>query len=80
MHKNSSKNLKKHLCSNFLYDGSKLTITIKEPFMALLKFAIFKNGAPDGSIFELLKSQKFDFLRSKNTLILFEKLETYLIA
>ena len=40
--------MKKHLCSNFLYDGSKLTITIKEPFMALLKFAIFKNGASNG--------------------------------
>lgn len=36
------------LCSNFFYDGSKLTITIKEPFMALMNFALFKNGAPDG--------------------------------
>ena len=36
------------LCSNFFYDGSKLTITIKEPFKALINFAIFKNGASDG--------------------------------
>lgn len=40
--------LLKLLCSNFSYDGSKLTITIKEPFKALIKFAIFKNGAGDG--------------------------------
>lgn len=40
--------LLKLLCSNFFYDGSKLTITIKEPFEALMNFAIFKNGAPDG--------------------------------
>lgn len=40
--------LLKLLCSNFFYDGSKLTITIKEPFKALMNFAIFKNGADSG--------------------------------
>ena len=40
--------LLKMLCSNFFYDGSKLTITIKEPFKALMNFAILKNGASDG--------------------------------
>ncbi len=38
----------KLLCSNFSYDGSKLVITIKEPFKALIKFVIFKNGAGGG--------------------------------
>ena len=41
--------LLKMLCSNFFYDGSKLTITIREPFETLLKFAIFDNGADDGT-------------------------------
>lgn len=40
--------LLKLLCSNFFYNGSKIVITIKEPFKALMNFAIFKNGAPDG--------------------------------
>lgn len=38
----------KLLCSNLFYDGSKLTITIKEPFKALMNFAVFKNGADSG--------------------------------
>ncbi len=33
---------------SWIIDGSKLTITIKEPFKALIKFAIFKNGARNG--------------------------------
>ena len=40
--------LLKMLCSNFLYDGSKLTITIKEPFKALINFVIFRKWADDG--------------------------------
>ena len=32
------------LCSNFSYDGSKLIITIKESFKALIKFIVFVNG------------------------------------
>ena len=34
------------LCSNFLYDGSKLTITIKEAFRPLVDIASFVNGGP----------------------------------
>ena len=40
--------LLKLLCSNLFYDGSNLDIIIKEPFTALVKFAIFKTGAGDG--------------------------------
>lgn len=40
--------LLKLLCPNLFYDGSKAIITIKEPFRALLKFALFVNGAEDG--------------------------------
>ena len=40
--------LLKLLCSNFFYNGSKIVITIKEPFKALMNFAIFKNGADSG--------------------------------
>lgn len=36
------------LCSNFLYDGSKVIITIKRAFIALFDFAIFENGASKG--------------------------------
>lgn len=42
--------LLKLLCSNFFYDGSKLTITIKEPFKALMNFTIFNNGADSGIV------------------------------
>ena len=62
------------------YEGSELRIELESAFTALIKLALNDKWAHDWSIFELLKSQKFDFLRSQNTLILFEKLETYLIA
>ncbi len=42
------RSLLKLLCSNLFYDGSKVIVTIKEPFQALLKFAIFKTGASNG--------------------------------
>ncbi|MBR1907546.1 hypothetical protein IJ818_01255 [bacterium] len=37
------------LCSNFFYDGSKIVITIKEPFKALIKFSLLKTGARIGT-------------------------------
>lgn len=60
------------LCSNFFYDGSKLTITIKEPFTALVKFAIFKNGAHGGSLLELFNK--------KNNILLFKEVELFTAA
>ena len=48
-HSNHKKRiLIKLLCSNLFYDGSKLAITIKEPFKALIKFAVFEKWADSG--------------------------------
>lgn len=38
--------LVKLICSNFLYDGEKLTITIKKAFQHIVEIACFKNGGP----------------------------------
>ncbi len=34
------------VCSNFIYDGEKLTITIKKAFQPIVKIASLKNGGP----------------------------------
>ena len=70
--------LLKLLCSNFFYDGSKLTITIKEPFKALMNFALFKNGAGYGSLLELFNKTLQPTLNTPNALILFNDIKNYL--
>lgn len=56
----------KLLCSNLFYDGSKLTITIKEPFKALMNFAVFKSGAGNGLISEPFKELLNEFDSSES--------------
>ena len=62
--------LLKLLCPNLFYDGSKVVITIKEPFTALLKFAFFENGAGCGTMSEpnhiinYMKSNEFSILEN----------------
>lgn len=70
--------LLKMLCSNFFYDGSKLTITIKEPFKALMNFAIFKNGAHGGSLLELFNKILHPVFNSSATLILLKDIENFI--
>lgn len=77
-HDNTKKNiLLKLLCSNFFYDGSKLTITIKEPFKALIKFAILKNGADDRTLLELFNKTLHPIFISSAVLLLSKEIENY---
>ena len=70
--------LLKLLCSNFFYDGSKLTITIKEPFKALMNFAILKNGAGYGSLLELYNKIIQPAFSTPTALVLFNDIKNYL--
>lgn len=70
--------LLKLLCSNFFYDGSKLTITIKEPFKALMNFAILKNGAEYGALLELYNEIIKPAFSTPTALVLFNDIQNYL--
>ena len=65
------------LCSNFLYDGEKLTIIIKEAFRPLVDIASFVNGGEKDAKLELLCKLFINKLTSESVLYIDFLLDEY---
>lgn len=65
------------LCSNFLYDGEKLTIIIKEAFRPLVDIASFVNGGEKDAKLELLCKNFISKLTSESVLYIDFLLDEY---
>jgi len=70
--------LLKLLCSNLFYDGSKIVITIKEPFTALMNFAIFEKWAGYGSLLELFNKTLQPAISGTKALLLYNDIVNYI--
>lgn len=68
------------LCSNFLYNGSNIEITLKSTIQPMLLGANFKNGGLKEETLELLTFKLFQNLKNNKNIILFEQIKDYKIA
>jgi DNA invertase Pin-like site-specific DNA recombinase len=68
------------VCSNFYYDGEKLTIAIKKAFQPIVKIASFRNGGLKAAQLELFVKEYLTELRSPDNVLLLRQLEVYSLA
>lgn len=70
----------KLLCSNFLWDGEKLTITIKKAFQPLVEIANFVKSGADVATLELSLNNFVEGLKEPEILVLCRKIDILLAA
>ena len=76
----SKQDLIKLLCSNFLWDGENITITIKKAFQPLVEIASLINGGAKEAKLELLIIKHIETLRTSNIEPLIYKIDELLAA